>query len=446
MMTLGKKERILRRRAQRSIVALVLALVAVRCVAIAENPPTKTLSECIAIALEHHPGLKAASAAVEAGHERTWEAAAKYLPDVSGLYTANRRRTSPAARTGASTDNRARTFDFYNTGVGLSQILFDFGQNLNSIRAAEAAEQSLRADEVTERETIVLNVKLSYFNVLRARRLLGVAQETIRQNQKHRDQARERFGVGFAPKFDVTQAQVQLATAELDGIAARNAVSLARETLRTALGLTAPVTFDLVDSFELHEVAVNEEDALSGAFVARPELQSLRASELALTEQLAALKKDYLPNVTAVATYNESGQSYPLSSNWNVGAIVNLSILNGGLTTAQIREANANLSQLRFNEEVLRLQVALEVRSAVLNLQQAAESIRVAEERLQEARENLHLAEERYSTGIGNIIELTDAQALLTTAQASHVESIYAYKIALASLEKATASSFTPNQ
>jgi len=424
---------------------LVLAIATLLGVARAEERTTKTLAECIAIALEHHPGLKAAAAAVEAGHARTWEATAKYLPDVNGLYSANWRHASPAARTGTNIDTRARTFNFYNTGVSFSQVLFDFGQTLNTIRAAQDAEQSLRADAITERETVVFNVKLAYFDGLTARRLLGVALETLRQTRKHLDEAHERFAVGLAPKFDVTQAQVLLATAEFNEVVARNAVSLASETLRTALGLTAPLTFDLVDSFEFHEAAVNEADTLSRAFDARPELQSLRARELGLTEQLAALKTEFLPNIAAVANYNESGSTYPLKPNWNLGANVTLSIFNGGLTTAQIGEATANLSQLRFNEEALRQQIALEVRSAVLNLQQAAESIRVAEKGLQAARENLNLAEGRYSTGVGNIIELTDAQALLTAAQATQVESVYGYKKALAALEKATATAFTPD-
>ena len=63
-----------------------------------------------------------------------------------------------------------------------------------------------------------------------------------------------------------------------------------------------------------------------------------------------------------------------------IGASVNLSILNGGLVRAQIAEAKANLDVLKFNEEALRQNIALQVRQAALNVQQAAESIGVARE------------------------------------------------------------------
>ena len=157
------------------------------------------------------------------------------------------------------------------------------------------------------------------------------------------------------------------------------------------------------------------------------------------------MQRNYLPNVTGNGAYNWTGNDYPLQSSWNIGATVNLSIFNGGLTIAQVGEAKANLSNLKFNEDVLRLNIALEVRQAVLNLQQAAETIRVADKGLQQARENLDLADGRYKTGVGNIIELTDAQTSLTTAEANYVKALYSYQTAVAAVEKATAQQLAAN-
>ena len=414
--------------------------------ALAADQPAKTLKECIAIAIEHHPTLKAAAATVDAGTQRIWQAASGYLPQINADYIATRQGTSVSARTQTQVGTTTTTYNFYNTGVSFSQRLFDFGKVLDSIRAAQASEQSLQADESTQRESVVLNVKQSYYNLLAARRLLGVADETLRQNQQHLELAQGRFGVGLAPKFDVTSAQVQLATTELNQLTARNNVSVARETLRNALGLTQPMDFDIVDDLGAERIEITDDQALQAAYDRRPELQSIHAQQRADSEQIAALKKDYLPYLTGNGGYNWSGSNYPLQSSWNIGAAVNLSIFNGGLTTAQIGEAEANLSNLKYNEEVLRQNIALEVRQAVLNLQQAEESIRVTEKGLQQARENLDLAEGRYQTGVGNIIELTDAQASLTSAEANHVQALYNYQTTIASVEKATAQSLTGDE
>ena len=59
------------------------------------------------------------------------------------------------------------------------------------------------------------------------------------------------------------------------------------------------------------------------------------------------------------------------------------------------------------------------------------------EQTLRQAQENLDLAEGRYRTGVGNIIEVTDAQVSLTLARASHIQALYTHKTAVAQLEKA---------
>jgi len=302
---------------------------------------------------------------------------------------------------------------------------------------------SVAADAATQHDTVVLNVEQAYFGLLASYRLRGVADETVADNQKHLDLAQGRFGVGLAPKFDVTQAQVQLASAELNQVTARNNVSLGRETLRNALGLSGPLDFDIVDALEQPPIEVDDDEALALAYEHRPELRSIRAQVDAAVQRVAAVEKDYLPKVTGNAGYSWSGAQYPLQENWSIGAAVNLSVFNGGLTTAQVGEAKAILENLQANEEVTRQNITLDVRQATLNLRNAVESIRVADKGLQQARENVEIAEGRYETGVGNIIELTDAQTSRTSAEASRVQAVVNYRTALASLERATAHAFS---
>jgi outer membrane protein len=184
-------------------------------------------------------------------------------------------------------------------------------------------------------------------------------------------------------------------------------------------------------------IAVDETKVVDAAYANRPELQSLVEQQVALEEEIKRLKRDYLPSINGGGSYTWTGTDYPLQENWNIGASLNLSLFSGGLTTAQVGEAEANLAALQYDAESLRQNVALEVRRAVLDLRRAAASIGVAEKGVQEARESLELAQGRYRTGVGNIIELTDAQTALTSAEASHVQALYGYRTALAALERA---------
>jgi outer membrane protein TolC len=413
----------------------------------------KTLAECIALALAQQPTLRAADASVLAARERVWQSAAAYLPQVSGNYSASRRRSpngststsdgSVSVGNGGTGTRRSfevkREFSFYSAGVSLSQVLFDFGQNLAFIHREQALAASVVADAETQRDAVVFDVSQAYLALLAANRLRHVADETVRQNKQHLEVAQGRYDVGFAPRFDVTAAQVQLANAELLQVTARNNVTLGRETLRHAIGLSGPLDFDIVDVLEGPPVSVDDAAALHTAYENRPELRSNVAQQRAAALQVAGLQKDYLPKVGGAATYTKSGREEPSDESWNVGAQVSLSIFNGGLTTAQIGEARANLAVLEANYEAIRQNVTLEVRQALANVEQGTESIRVAEKGSRQARENLELAEGRYSTGAGSIIELTDAQTSLASADANRVQALVNYRIAVATLERATA-------
>jgi outer membrane protein TolC len=423
--------------------AALAGLLVLPFIAAAAEVERKTLDDCIALALAQQPTLRAADASIEAARERVWQSAAAYLPQVTANYSANRRAATTGSLTGGGGSfggpQGRRTFNFFSTGVALTQVLFDFGQNLALIHRAQALERSISADAETQRDAVVFNVSQAYFGLLAAYRLRDVADEIVQQNRQHLELAEGRYEVGFAPRFDVTQVQVQLANAELSQVTARNNVVLGRETLRNVLGLSGPLRFDIVDVLDAPKVAIETEAAVELAYDHRPEIRSIRAERDAQTHQIAALEKDYLPKAGGSANYVFSGNTYPLQDTWNVGASVNLSVFNGGLTTAQIGEARANLAVLEANEESLRQNVELEVRQAMANVQQGAEAIRVAEKGSRQAHENLELAEGRYSTGAGSIIELTDAQASLASADANRVQSLVNYRIAVATLERATA-------
>ena len=432
----------------RAAFALLVGLaLAVRATAQPPEPQagseTKTLAQCIEIALANRPNLESAAAVVEGGHARVRQAFSGYLPQLSGFYSSDRRKSSFASRTQSAGDgsigvlSRSTISNFHSGALTLSQTLFDFGQNLAAIQASRAREASLRADADTQRKQVVYEVKQSYFDLLAARRLLAVAEETVKSNRQQLEQARGRNEVGFAPRIDVTRSEVLLARAELDLLAARNNATVAEETLRNALGLDAPLDFEIVDELERKTVVLDEARALDAAYQSRSELQSLLARQRATEEDVAQHQREHLPTVSADASYGWSNSEFPLADNWVFGASVNVPIFSGGLTAARVAESRANLRALRADERTLRQQIGLEVRRALLDVARFSESIDVSARAAGQAQENLELAQGRYETGVGNVIELTDAQVQRASAEAERVGALYDHQIAVAALEQA---------
>ena len=421
--------------------ALGLALALASLPEPAQALPGRTLEECVAIALERHPRLGAARANLEAGHQRVRQNISSYLPQIDGGASAARRKRSAAQATGqpglpgVSLSSANTPFNYYTTGLTLSQVLFDFGRNLDAIQAAGAREESLAADAITQEEIIVRDVKQAYFDLLAARRLRDVADEVLHSNQRQLEQAHGRYDVGFATKLDVTRSEVLVANAELDLVTARNSVLVAEQTLRNAMGLTEPLDFEPVDVLEAQPVEMDEPHALAIALENRSELASVRALRRAAEEDASSRWKEHLPDFGAAANIDWSGTS-ALSNSWNMAALVNVPIFSGGLIDARVGEARANALSLSFEEQALAQDVALEVRRAVLEMDRARQAIDVSERARAQARENLELAEGRYQAGVGNVIELVDAQTQRASAEAEYVRSLYGYQIAIAELER----------
>jgi outer membrane protein TolC len=426
---------------RRPLALLVVLALARPGPAAAQARPTRTLEECVEIALARHPHLGSADADVEAARQRVRQERAGYLPQVSAGASRERRKRSAAQATGLPeaqrVETRSQRFGYTTSGVSLTQVLFDFGRNLDAIQAARARGESLEADAAAERDAVVRDVKQGYFDLLATRRLREVAEEVLRSNQGQLEQARGRYEVGFAAKLDVTRSEVLVANAELDALTARNNMLVAEQALRNAMGLREPLDFDPADVLEGPPLAITEEHALGIARAKRPELLAVRAERRAAEEDASSRWKEHLPDFSAGVDYAWSGSESPLEESYQIGAFVTIPIFSGGLIDARVGEARAAALALAFDEEAIAQDVALEVRSAVLEIERAHQSIGVAERARRQARENLELAEGRYRTGAGNVIELADAQAQRASGEAEYVRSLYAYRIAVAELERA---------
>lgn len=398
---------------------------------------TLGLERCIEIALKEHPAIRAAAHTLKAGESRVGQAKSGYYPQVGG--TAGYSRTDPAATTsGRLSSNAGSIYDSYASSVGLSQNIFDFGKTSTQVRIQDLNLEASRADMNHTSAQVVFGVRQAYWGLLRARRNRDVASEVVLQYEQHLGRARGFFDIGLKPKFDVTKAEVDLSNARLNLLRAENALRLAQVALNNAMGLPEPPDYDIRDSLAFQRVTVDLEQALKQAYDRRPDLGSILAKKKSLQETIALQQKGYYPSVTGNASYGWGGDSFPLNRGWSFGASLSIPMFSGFSTKHLVDEARANLDVLKANEETLRQGIFLEVKQAWLNLQEAADRIAAAEIVVRQAAENLDLANGRYAAGVGNPIEVTDALVAESNAKTNFIAALYDYKMAQATLEKAT--------
>lgn len=405
-----------------------------------------TLERCIEIALKMQPTIVASSSTVKVNESRVGQARANYYPQIN--WSSSYQRISPASggsrnlsssggASGFSIGATDDSFDQYFTGFNLSQLIYDFGKTPAQVKIQNLNLDSSRSDLRNTIDQIVFTVKQAYYGVVQAKYNKLVAEDTVKQTQQQLDQAKGFYEVGTKPKFDVTQAEVNLSAAKLNLIRNANAFKIAIVTLNNVMGLPdAPeYTIDETMTFEKYEITF--EDALSMAYQNRPDLQSLVFRRQAAESSVGLAKTGYYPVLTGNAAYSWSGEQFPLEHGWDVGAALSFPIFSGFLTKYQVQEAKANLDVIKANEESLKQTVFLEVQEAYLTLRAAEDAIPTAKLRVEQAKENLDIANGRYAAGVGNPLEVTDAEVGLANARTAYIQALYIDKVAQASLEKA---------
>jgi outer membrane protein len=405
---------------------------------------TLTLQQCLDIAKTKQPAIVAAQYVVDVNRNRVGEARSNYYPQISADASYSRikpltgaQRAVTAGISGTSLSSATSSFNDYSAGVSLSQNIYDFGRTSSQVDISKFNLDSSRSDLNTTLEQVAFNVKQAYYGILQAQRNSEVAVETVKQYEQHLEQAKGFYEVGTHPKYDVTTAEVNLSNAKLNLIKAENALKVAKVTLNNVMGVPDAPEYDIQDNLAFEKYTVTMEAAVEKAYGNRPDLQSLAAKRKAAEKNIALQKTGYFPVLTGNAAYNLGGEDFPLEKGWSIGVGITFPIFNGFLTKKQVEEARANLSVFRANEESLKQSILLDVQQAYLNLVDTERSISTADLTVKQATENLEIADGRYAAGVGNPIEVTDAEVSLTNAKTSYIQSLYNYKIAQASLEKA---------
>src|SRR3990172_854980 len=184
----------------------------------AQAPPSPvagrilSLKEAINIALENQPSIQARLGDYAAARHRVDQAFSGLLPQIGGSWNAFRdQNVSQSATTAGGTRTVYSWATTTTAKATASQLLFDFGKTFAATDREKANAESSKEDVEIERDSTVLLVKESYFNLLFGKRLVVVNREAVARAELNLRSAKGFFEVGTRPKFDVTRAEAAVA-------------------------------------------------------------------------------------------------------------------------------------------------------------------------------------------------------------------------------------------
>jgi outer membrane protein len=407
-----------------------------------------TLDDALETARAHQPLLRQARAATEAASAVADEARAPLLPQVAATADYARATANFIFRPGvpassaatAGGNSSSTTYNFFSSGVTVYQLLYDFGQTSQRWRAQRASAAATALLESSTAQQVELTVRATFFGARANRALAEVAEQTVANLRRHRDQTQAFVGAGTRPDIDLYQSRSDLAAAEVQLINATNNYSQSRAQLNQAMGVEGPIDFEVADESPRPTPGEDAptDELLAEALKLRPEVASLADQLHAQQLTARSVRGQYGPSIAAVAGLADGGDALD-RLNWNAQAGVSLTWLlyQGDATRATLREVEAHIRSLNAQVDTLRQQIRLQIEQVRLAIVAAKASQVGAREAQANARVRLQLAEGRYQAGVGNIIELSDAQVALTSAATQVVSADFQLATARAQLIQA---------
>ena len=401
------------------------------------------LKEALEVALQQHPLLQAANANLKAAQARTEQTRSLYYPQVyadfasaAGVGGINPRFVTPAG------SMLRQNLSQYTGGVIASQRLYDFGFTKNLVESSEKAATAQEHDISSRQALVELNVQRVYLTSLKQRRLVQIAEDTIRVRGAIKSQVEALYRQQLKSKLDLAFVQVELTNAESALVKARNDVKSGFANLNRAMGIDGSEDYVLED-IPIEVRSLPPLDRLLSSSRSHPELKRAQEQFQSAEAKVRATKKQYLPTVNAIGSagdYETFDASRPERTGgwWAASAFLSFPLFTGFLIENQVGEAKAQQAAASATISDIGQALTQQVTASYLDLISLAQQIKLNEDLVRTATEALQLARERYKLGLGTVVEVTQSEVAVTAAQTRLAEAQYDYKISEVTLAYAT--------
>jgi len=300
---------------------------------------------------------------------------------------------------------------------------------------------------------LVLNTSISYWHLVFAREDLKAKEKSLQAAQDLLKNNTVKYEAGTLAKVEVTRARARVAEREEAVVTAKAVIKDAEDGLR---GILDSPDFAVLSSAEIiptDQPAVYAEQldvaaAVHMALATRPDIreQLLRIENSGI--RLAFTKHQLLPQVDFQATYklNSFGDSW--TENVEAARRIDKRDLTLGITFSRAlgnRSARSDYARNRYERfqelaalELLKRQVALDVKKAIRDVATSLQRIDTNQLRRQYAQEYLEAEIQKYEVGQSINLDVLAAQETLQQAESAYVQSVVGFNQAMVTYYRAS--------
>src|SRR2546421_4658618 len=410
------------------------------------NAPTQTLrltlDQAVGLALKQNTTTQIAILQAAQSEQDKNISRADLLPQANAKISDEAQKVNLLAQFGGKTPfpgfpKTLGPYQVFSAGPSLGAPVFDLTL-WRRYQAAQNTANSSKATSLSTREQVILLVVSQYIGTLRAVANVEASQSRVNLAQALYDQAADLQKEGVGTGIDTLRANVELQNEKQRLIEAENDRETSLYGLSRLLNLDPRQKIELADSLSFFDTPQPEVEAsIEAALANRQEWKAVASQIKAAEGQKRAAQDSRLPNVRFDGTFSYVGTSGNTTlPTYTYQGSVNVPLFTGGRIRAQVVSADLEIRKLEEQRADLRKQIALDVKTALLNLDSARSEVQVANLGVQLSKEEVDQSRDRFKAGVANNIEVIQAQDSLSRANDNQIAALYRFNQARADLAR----------
>ncbi len=189
-----------------------------------------TLDSCTQYALEHRPDGIAAEYKVKKSAAAVKVAQANNMPQVSAVVQKAIGGENPF-------DDNHVSADTWSAGISASWNVFDNNVTQAQVRQEEAALHKAQEAALQQKETIQLDVRTAYLNLVAAEKNIQTTRVAVDQAQEDYKISQVRYSAGVGTNLDVMDAEEKLTSSQTNYVKALYDYNTSKASLDKAMGI-----------------------------------------------------------------------------------------------------------------------------------------------------------------------------------------------------------------
>ncbi len=402
-----------------------------------------SVREAINRALENNLQVKQAQFQQSLAEQDLRQARANFYPTLNGSSGVSRSWGLLFDQTSGRLLNQSATTA--NVNLSSTAMLFQGMQRINQVKANRYQLMADQSNVERVKNDLILSVVTTYLEALTNQDLLTASEQQLALSNEQLAAMKVNFEVGNKTLADLSQAQSQVATDELNVTTAQNAFDLAVLNLKQLMEMapSRPIALQKPSLPDVDQLvlAYAPDEVFNTAVARYPDVKQATLNTLVAERVVAIQKGAYYPTLSISGgigtSYSSEARDFitqallpfdeQLRRNTaqSVGLSLRIPIFNNLTTNINVRKARISYMNALTNEQLAKNNLNKVIHQAVLDLRAAQKRYHSTEVAFQSAKDAFEVIRQRFEVGLANAVEQSTAQTNMNRAEFDFIQARY---------------------